>query len=165
MVHWSTRLAALALATGLTLGCGDRDDAASPTAPGTPANATPAATPSAPSSASQAPPELQLTWLPGGGLALENTDGAPVSLARQVTLTAAEGAEPRALSLGLDCAAPSPAAGCITLVPGAGLAIGGWPDDHGACRYPPCDDPAPTISFAVQTCDSGHTVTHSLPER
>lgn len=167
MADWSKRLGALALAAGVALGCsgGAETPNADPASTATPG--APAEPPATPPSADQPPPEVQLTWLPGGGLALENAGAASVSLAREVTLQAGEGSAAEPLQLGLDCAvAPSagPAA-CITLVPGAALAIGRWPDSHGACRCPPCLSPHASSSFTIQTCDQGQTVSRSLPER
>ncbi|MBK6577248.1 MAG: hypothetical protein IPG17_13800 [Sandaracinaceae bacterium] len=164
MVHRSAALAFM----GLVLGCGGSDAADTPApGPSTPSSSQPAETPP---SAALPPPEVQLTWLPGGGLALENADDGPVSLARELTLQAGEGSEPTRLQLGLDCAsagAPTPAgaAACITLVPGAALALGRWPDDHGACRCPPCVDTAEAGSFVIHTCDQGQALTRSLPPR
>lgn len=164
MVH---RVAALAF-VGLLLGCGD-GDAPHTEAPGSAAPSTPEP-PATPPSAAGPPPEVQLTWLPGGVLALENAGDAPASLARELTLQASEGSEPTRLPLGLDCAAegataPTGAAACITLVPGAALALGRWPDDHGACRCPPCVDTPEGSSFVIHTCDHGHALSRSLPER
>lgn len=106
-------------------------------------------------------------WLPGGALALENTGSAVVSLAREVSLTSTAGATPTALELGLDCPT-APAAGgaaCISLVPGAAMVINRWPDTRGACRCPPCLEPAASSSFTIHTCSRGQTLSRTLPER
>lgn len=153
------------LAAGVALGCSGDGDA--PEAePASTATSGTAPVPTEPPAADQPPPEVQLTWLPGGGLGLENVGTSPVSLAREVTLAVGEAA-PSPLLLGLDCAAAptAGAAACFTLVPGAAIALGRWPDSYGACRCPPCVSPDPSSALSFKTCDQRLTVSRTLPER
>lgn len=153
-----TVLTALALTATLVMGCGGEESQGSAPNNAAPSTVTDPATPSAP----QPPPEVQLTWLPGGGLALENVGSSPVSLAREVTLASGDEA-PRPLQLGVDCAPV--AAACVPLIPGAAIAFGQWPDDHGACRCPPCLATTPSGTVSLSTCDGAQIVSRPLPER
>jgi hypothetical protein len=91
--------------------------------------------------------------------------------------------------LAVDCSTAD--TGCVSLTPGAAIALGGWPDQHGRCRCPPCADipgapapPAPSaaapavegaaaasagedaaLALALRSCDAQHVVLQQLPSR
>jgi hypothetical protein len=134
------------------------------------------------------PPAVRLLWLPGGELALENVDDETVSLQRAIAPAATAGsdvpgqgqarAEPDAAAfvLAVECAAVS--ADCVSLAPGAAIALGRWPDDLGRCRCPPCADisgasagratteeGSPSLALVVRSCDASHVLPQRLPQR
>lgn len=112
------------------------------------------------------PPEVRLAWLPDGQLSVENAGDSAVSLERVL------GVRPEPSGLGpltleVECRAAPSAGACISLVPGASVALGRWPDDHGTCRCPPCAavEPDAQVSLVVRSCDAQHLLTQTLPPR
>jgi hypothetical protein len=157
-----TRRALWLALVGLLGGCGSTagDE------PGTASPAAPQEAPEAPSAPPSPPPEVRLAWLPDGQLSLENTGDATVSLQRLLGVPSElSGLGP--LTLEVECSAAPSSAPCISLVPGAAVALGRWPDERGTCRCPPCAAVGPdaAVSLMVRSCDTQHELPQTLPPR
>ncbi|MCB9659835.1 MAG: hypothetical protein R3B40_13720 [Polyangiales bacterium] len=115
------------------------------------------------------PPEVQLVLQPGGVPSVANLSASPVSIRRQVEVRGLT--EDTELALGVGCTPPADSP-CLTLVPGAAVILGRWPDALGRCACAPCltlpapgPDAALSASLVLQGCEPSQPLALPMSSR